>query len=188
MRKLASKIMKIALIFLMTSVAIQATSTVKAQTYKNVQEGGSVPLPSGITPDLTVTTTAYLSFTPNPVGLGQKFLVNLWITPPSHSTRYFKDYTVTITKPDGTKDVIKVDSYRGDTTSWFEYTADQIGAWRLKFDFLGGYFPAGNYTQYAGGFNVAGVFNFAQSCYYQPSSTMEQNLTVQKDIIDLSVN
>jgi hypothetical protein len=32
--------------------------------------------------ELQVVTHAYLSFTPNPIGLGQAILVNVWTTPP----------------------------------------------------------------------------------------------------------
>ena len=111
------------------------------------------------------------------VGLGQTFLVNMWLTPASHAARYFKDYKVTITKPSGDTDVITLDSFRADTTAWFEYVADEEGTWKLKFDFQGGYFPAGNYTVYSGAFVGAQVWNFSESTYYKPSQTAKQNLT-----------
>ena len=47
---------------------------VQAQQYTNVQDSGSVPLPSGVTPDYTLDLTPYLSFRPNPIGLNQIFL------------------------------------------------------------------------------------------------------------------
>lgn len=150
-----------------------------------MQEGGSIPLPSGVTPDLTVHTTAYLSFRPNPVGVGQTILVNMWETPPLHVSRYFVGYTVTIEKPDGTTETITKNSYRADTTAWFEYIPDQVGTYKLKFDKPGGYFPAGNYTIHAGAFfgttTIDIYTNFTQSCYYEPSSTGWQTLTVQQD-------
>jgi hypothetical protein len=141
----------ITIILMMTSVMFMAMpiQPVKAQ-YTNVQEGGSVQLPAGVTPDYRVTTQAFLSFRPNPVGLGQTILVNLWSTPPLHASRYYKDYKVTVTKPDGTKEVLTMDSFRADTTAWFEYTVDQIGTYKLKFEFSGGYFPAGIYAGYTG--------------------------------------
>jgi hypothetical protein len=48
----------------------------KGQKYTNVQEGGSVPLPAGVTPGATYETIAYMSFRPNPIGLNQPLLVN----------------------------------------------------------------------------------------------------------------
>jgi hypothetical protein len=57
----------------------------------------------------------------------QTILVNMWLQPATHASRYFKDYKGTITKPDGTQDVITMDSFRADTTAYFEYVADQLG-------------------------------------------------------------
>ncbi|HEX9863127.1 MAG TPA: PQQ-binding-like beta-propeller repeat protein [Candidatus Bathyarchaeia archaeon] len=178
---------KIATIFifvlLMASVTLMANMPVQAQ-YTNMQEGGSIPLPSGVTPDFAVATNAFLSFRPNPVGVGQSILVNMWVEPPIHVSRYLKGYKVTITNPDGAQDVKVLDSYRGDSTAWFEYVVDKVGTWKLKLDFLGAYFPAGNYTAPVGGATVSGVIvNFTQSCYYKPSSTAEQELVVQSDMI-----
>jgi hypothetical protein len=162
--------------FLLTSIP----ATIAQQTYTNMQEGGSMPLPAGVTPDLTLETSPRLSFRPNPVGFGQKILVNAWIQPPVHDSRYLKDYTITFTRPNGTTVVKKVNSYRADATSWFEYTPDTIGNWTVKFDFLGGYYPPGNYTTYAGAWFGARVTNFPTSCYYAPSSTDSMQLVVQQ--------
>ena len=76
---------------------------------------------------------------------------------------------VKITKPDGTKDVITMDSYVADTTAWFEYTADQVGQWTIKLEYLGQYFPAGRYLNGYIVTNTSGT-NIAQSVYYHPSS------------------
>ena len=77
------------------------------QQYMNMQEGGSLPLPSGVTPDYSVETSARLSFRPNPVGVGQQVLINALIVPPVHVSRYLKDLTIIITKPDGAQQVFK---------------------------------------------------------------------------------
>ena len=68
----------------------------------NVKDGTPTSLPSGVTPDLLVDTTAYLSFRPTVVGKVQDVLVNMWITPALHVSRYIVGYVVTIQKPDGT--------------------------------------------------------------------------------------
>ena len=67
---------------LMTTVPIQAQGT------GGVEEGGSIPLPAGVTPSFEVDTKAYLSFRPNPVGVNQEILVNMWLEPPTHVVRY----------------------------------------------------------------------------------------------------
>src|SRR5665647_2430565 len=101
------------LTLLMFFSALMTTDSVQAQaTYTNIQEGGSIPgpLPSGVIPTVSIHTVPYLSFRANPIGVGQSLLVNLWITPSLHVSRYLSDYKVTFTKPDGTTDVITVDS------------------------------------------------------------------------------
>jgi hypothetical protein len=147
--------------------------------------GGSIPLPPGVTPDNTKEARAFLSFTPNPIGVGQPLLVNLFMSPQLHVSRYFSDFKVTITKPDGEKEITTIDSYNGDATAWFEYVVDQPGEWKLKFDFPGGYFPAGNYTIPSTAWSGAGSGQvyFAQSVYYLPSSSPEQTLIVQNDMV-----
>ncbi|MDH5771468.1 MAG: hypothetical protein OEZ25_09315, partial [Candidatus Bathyarchaeota archaeon] len=177
-----TKTSAIALVLLMASVMLIANVPVQAQDeYTNMQEGGSIPLPPGVTPDVEVDTFAGLSFRPDPVGLDQVFLVNIWIIPATHASRYLTGFKVTITKTDGTQDVITMDSYIGDATAWFEYVADQVGTWKLKFEFPGGYFPAGNYTVPAEAFLGAQVVSFTQSCYYKPSSSPELELVVQTE-------
>ncbi len=145
----------------------------------------SGPVPTGVTPDATVPTKAFLSYRPNPVGLNQQFLINMWVTPAPGAGRYHPAYKLTITKPDGTKDIITMDSYIADGTAWLEYVADQVGEWTLKFDFAGTYFPAGNYPVVAGSAFMAttNYQRYTTSGYYLPDSTETQKLTVQQDMV-----
>ncbi len=168
---------------LMAQSAIAQTTLPPGVTPTNLQGSGSVPLPSGVTADITLDTISALSFTPNPRGIGQPLLVNIWIHPATHGSRYLSGYTVTFTKPDGTTDKKVVNSYQADTTAWFQYTPDQVGTWKVKFDFPGGYFPAGNYTAAAGSFVGPGPFSFTQSVYYKPSSDGPYNLEVEQQPI-----
>jgi hypothetical protein len=184
-KKIAIAIITIA--FAMASI-MQLLPLVQAQTtLKNPQDGIGKPLPAGVTPDVSYETIAHMSFRPNPVGLGQPLLVNLWMQPPIHVSRLFTGYIVTITKPDGTTDTIgPLSSYIGDTTAWFEYTPSQLGTWHIKFDFPGNYFPAGNYTipadSYYGGQGTPPL-NAPLSVYYKPSSDGPYNFTVQQDMV-----
>ena len=172
---------------MMLSIAAAATVSVKAQTVlptnvtpTNVQSGGSIALPSGVTPSVTVTPTAYLSASPSPIGTGQILLVNMWMEPPLFVGRYFTGYTVTITKPNG--DAVTVgpmNSYPGDTTAYFNYMPDQVGQWKLVFNFPGGYYPTGNYSVASGTFMGSQVDSFTQSVYYQPATSQVTTITVQ---------
>lgn len=147
--------------------------------------------PAGVTPSATVDSIAYLSFRPNPVGTGQPVLVNMWTVPPLNRNRYHSGYTVTITKPDGTQDVIgPLNSYCGDATSWFEYVVDQVGTWKLKFNVAGNYYPEGYYTD--GVYSTTPIQalpgsyqpnQYLGSAYYKPTSTAEQELIVQSEPI-----
>ncbi len=156
--------------------------------FTNLQSGASEPLPSGITPDATFQTIPYISFRPNPIGLNQPLLVNLWLEPATHVTHYFSNafQVVFVTKPDGTKDTVgPISSFQGDTSAYFNYVVDQTGTWQVQFNFLGGYFPAGNYTikggQYSGTLGIDRIAQFPNSSYYAPSSTGVYNFTVQTD-------
>jgi hypothetical protein len=180
----------IVLVLLMAIVTLTANMPVKAQTIlpagtipTNLRDPASVPLPAGVTPDLTLDTIAHMSFRPNPIGVGQPLLVNLWIEPNLWAGRGFVGLKVTFTRPDGTSDVQTVNSYVGDATAWFEYIVDKVGTWQIKFDFPGGYFPAGNYSTVEATNLAYGVFySFPQSVYYKPSSDGPYNFTVQEEL------
>ena len=63
----------------MISIPIHAQST---------EQQATGPIPDGATPSETIEVDAYLSFRPNPIGLNQIFLVNIWVTPPINEERY----------------------------------------------------------------------------------------------------
>ena len=77
----------------------------------------------------------------------------------------YHGYTVTFTKPDGTKDVIgPIDSEPfGTAANWFEYIPDQVGTWYYQFN-------------YAGGDNISGTI-------YSASTSPKLQFTVQQDPI-----
>jgi hypothetical protein len=171
------------MMLLVTSVFLIVTIPIQAQEYTNMQEGGSIPLPPGVTPDFTVETHTYLSFRPETVGLGQIFLVNFWTQPATHVSRYLSDFKITISKPTGAEQIITIDSLRGDTSGWFEWIADEVGTWTIKIEFPGGYYPPGNYTVHAGAFIGPQVVEFEESSYYEPSSDGPYELVVQEEIV-----
>jgi len=177
------KLSTIALVLVFTFAAtLVALPIISAQTeYTNMREGGSIPLPAGVTPDYTQKTIAHLSVNPNPVGVGQPVSVSILLSPITHASRYFSNYTVIITDPNGTHEVITKQSYYGDATSWLTLTPDKVGTWKIEFIFPGGYFPAGNYTIAEGSVQGLGVVSFAESVYYAPSSDGPYDLTVQED-------
>ena len=177
----------VALALLMASLATMVIQVKSQDTephggFTEGLPGGSIPLPAGVTPGASYESLAYISFRPNPVGVGQSLLVNVWTQPPIHVARYHnKAFLVTFTKPDGTTDTIgPLNSYYGDCTNWFEYTPDQIGTWKIKFDFLGAYFPPGNYTSSAA-FTINQTLNAPLGIYYKPASDGPYEFVVQSD-------
>jgi len=174
-------------IFLMLSTIAMTTNgpidIAKAQLAASQPVSGS--LPSGVTVNATLDTVAFLSFRPNPIGIDQTLLVNLWITPGVSSNNRLipQGFIVTIIKPDGSIDKKTIDSEPATAAQWFELTPGQVGTWQFKFEFIGTYFPAGYY--YDGkvyNTSVTGS-NLYGSAYYKPSSTGWQNLTVQQDMV-----
>ncbi len=138
----------ITIVLLIVSVTLMAIPTHAQEDHGH---GGAPELtpwptspPEGVTPSVTVECTAFLSFSPEIAGQGQMILVNLWEEPPTHVTRYRSGYTVTFTKPDGSKDVIgPMNSYQGDATAWFNYIVDEVGEWKVQFTAAANFYPAG---------------------------------------------
>jgi hypothetical protein len=191
-----SKFATALLILLFLSSTIFALSIQPAQAQPAAQQP-SVSIPSGSTASRDAETIARLSFRPHTVGIGQTVLVNTWIESVFLAANYqfFDAYQVTITKPDGTKDVVVKDSYVADTTAWFEFNPNQVGTYSLKLDFLGQYFPNGTYyngvnypnTTAIGPYTLLSSFGAPQllpSIYYKPSSDGPYTLTVQEQQVE----
>jgi len=171
------------LILLIISMSLSAIAIMPTEGQLAAEQPVSGPLPSGANPSITITTEAHLSVSPTTIGLSQTFLVNMWMHPPIHVERKFTDaFQVTIIKPSGaTVKVGPLSSYQGDGTAWFEYIGDEVGTWKLKFDFLGMWYPAGRYYFSKIVTNSSGT-NLG-SAYYKPSTTREVELVVQQELV-----
>jgi hypothetical protein len=180
--KMAIAFACVLLVSSLTSVIIQVQAQEHGGTAGTVTGG---PLPTGVTPDVTMNGRIFLSFSPNPIGIGQTLLVNLWSIPAPGANRAHTGYTVTFTKPDGTKDVIgPINSYVADGTAWFEYFPDQTGSWTVQFTYPGDYYPAGRYVNGVLNNSAAPGSSFMDQrdypeTWYKPAQTPVQNLTVQ---------
>jgi hypothetical protein len=142
------------------------------------------PVPAGVTPSATITTIPYMSFSPNPIGVGQPLLVNLWVQPATVVQRAHTGYTVVITKPDDTTDTVgPMNSYQGDTTAWFNYIFTDAGNYTLQFFFAGDYYPAGRYIDGVLTNATSGGYNAANDVYYAPSNTAKYTLVVQEETV-----
>jgi len=178
-----------AIIVLMASITPMAMP-VQAQN-EDQPHGGTPgaavwgPKPAGVTPDYDVITYAYLSARPNPIGVGQSLLINTWLTPSVHRSGYMTGFTITITKPDGSKDTKgPYNSYYGDSTFWMEYVPETEGTYYLQFSQPGTYFPAGMYNDsgWPSAFG-SGQTQMNFSRWYEPSESPVTAITVQADMV-----
>jgi hypothetical protein len=142
-----------------------------------------LPTSSAHTPPWTIQTYAFISVEPNPVGLGQELFVNFWLdkVPPTANGAYgdrWHNFTVTVTKPDGSTTTLgpfNSDDVGGSHTT---YTPDQLGSYSFVFNFPGQVIVGDNPAP--GGF----TFNRQQvGDIYQSSTSRTVTITVQQDKI-----
>jgi len=104
-------------------------------------------------PPWELPTHAYISVSPNPIGVGQEALVIFWMdrtiqgTAITNNIRY-RDYQLTITAPDGTVQTQKWDIVWDTTTSqYYPLTPTQTGTYTLNFTFPGQVYDYGGAYQ-----------------------------------------
>jgi len=128
----------------------------------------------------TVNPIAFLSVSPNPIGVNQMLLVNMWITFPSGEGKFMNGYLVTINHPDGTSGTVPLQSYVADGTAWFDYVPTETGTYQFQLSFPGEYYPAGYYNNgnYSKTFVAGWIYN--PSDYVDAAKSDWENLTVQQ--------
>jgi len=103
----------------------------------------ALPTASAHDPAWEIPTTAFMSATPNPVGVGQSVFVVVWLDrtlPNAWATNdlRFKNFKLTITAPNGDVDTVVWDIVVDTTSSAYTtFTPDQTGEYTLKFEFPG---------------------------------------------------
>ena len=121
-RNTIKKLITIALILMITASALMI----------------SLPTASA---DQSIPSNTYLIVAPNPIGVNQPVAISFWLdnTPPQIATAYFGwNYTISITKPDGTikrlRDLIESDAVGG---GFYVFTPDKVGTYKIQASFLG---------------------------------------------------
>ena len=133
----------------------------------------ALPLANAHEPPWEITTYAYISVAPNPVGVNQRALIVFWLDlviqgASLDNNNRFHNYQLTITKPDNNVETITVDVVTDPTSSTFyPYTPDQTGEYILNFTFPGQVYDFGG--AYDGDFYTA--------------SSASTTLTVQEESI-----
>jgi hypothetical protein len=140
-----------------------------------------LPIANAHDPPWNVPTWAFLSVGPNPVGVNQHVFVNFWLdkTPPTANGPYgdsFENLKITVTKPDGTTQILgpfETDAVGG---AWSQYTPTEVGTYTLVFDFPGQTIEGKNPHPIFGTSDPASVGD-----YYEPSTSQTVTLVVQED-------
>ncbi len=102
-----------------------------------------LPSTSAHTPTWNIPSYAYLIPAPDPVGIGQKVAIVMWVDTPLPSASVTNDirrtgYKLTITAPNGATET-KTWNIVDDTTSiqYYSYVPNQIGTYKLFFEYAG---------------------------------------------------
>ncbi len=173
----------LSLILILTIAISLAPLYINVTTAQLASVQPTVNIPAGLTANITVDTIAHISYRPNPVGVGQPLLINMWMQFETfdRNKKYVDSFLLTVTDPDGQSQVFKMSSYPADATAWKEIIPNKIGNWTLKFEFLGNYFPAGRYVEGNIVTATTGGTVFTQSEYHNPSSDGPYTLVVQQE-------
>jgi len=147
---------------------------------------GPLTVPAGETPDYTIRGKAFLSASPNPIGVNQELLVNVWMTFASGEGKYMRNFKVVITDPDGLEQTVNLVSYVADGTSWFTYTPYKVGTYAFQFFYAGefyyeGYYRDGQHSAERTGFFANAIYN--PDLYMAPAESPKTYVTVQKDFV-----
>ncbi len=143
----------------------------------------AIPLAAAHDPPQTVQTWAFLSVEPNPIGVGQAAFVNFWLdkTPPTANSAFgdrFQNFTVTITSPDGSTQILGPFASDAVGGAWTTFTPTAIGSYQFVFNFPGQTIAGAN----PGPFGSASPETIGD--YYSPSTSDAITLVVQQAQIE----
>ena len=140
-----------------------------------------VALSQTVNAQLSIDTYALVSAGPNPVGVGQKIAIIMWLDkpPPVPAVQtstiraiVYTNFTLTVTKPDNT--VVTLGPFTSDATGSIGtgYTPDKTGNYTFQFIYGG---------EWITGARLAGAPQTTD--YYKPSTSHKVTITVQEDPI-----
>ena len=126
---------------------------------------------------------AFLTVTPNPVGVNQEVIIYMWTQhPPLTAAGDYGDrwdcMELDITKPDGTKQTIGPLTSDPVGFAWHLFTPTQIGTYTFQFKFLGQTLEGEN-LQPGGSTGIAYIGD-----YFEPAISKEVELVVQEEPLE----
>ncbi len=174
-------------IFVADKLKIRGTKTLSTialiliLTFSAIMAG--MPTAKAHTPPLTVSTYAFISVEPNPVGVNQAAFVNFWIdkVAPTANSQYgdrWQNFKVTVTKPDGTTTTLGPFTSDDVGGAFTTYIPTAAGTYTFVFNFPGQTIAGANPSPISGTTNPQIVGD-----YYQPSTSRTVTLVVQQQQI-----
>jgi hypothetical protein len=143
----------------------------------------SVSVPSNAQQDFTVNVKAFLSGRPTTIGVGQEYLINVWMSPAPGANRQYHGYSISVTDPNGKSTTFTLDSYPADGTNWCPWVFEQVGDWTITFDYPGEYFAPGRYIDGELTTATTGGTVYADGVTIKPASARVLTVHVQSDIV-----
>jgi hypothetical protein len=130
---------------------------------------------SGQVPDFP--TFSFLDVAPNPVGVDQYVMVNMWLNlvPPTARGPYgelWEGFEVEVTKPDGTKQTLGPFTSNAVGGAWTQYIPSMVGTYTFQMSF------PGQFLNSTDGYGILHTKNF------EPSTSPIVELTVQEQPIE----
>jgi len=100
------------------------------------------PAAKASTPPISIPTYAYIVVTPNPVGVGETVFVVMWLhmAPPTAAGiagDRWRNFTVTVTRPDGTTETLGPFNSDPTGSTYTLYTPSQVGKYTFVFSYPG---------------------------------------------------
>ena len=146
----------------------------------------AVPLVDAHTPPLQIPTYAFINVSPSVVGVGQQVAMTAWIdkVPPGAEGSWgikWHNMKVTVTRPDGTTEILNMPDSDAVGGTWGYYTPTQTGTYKFVFNFPGQVAIEENPYPYGGIIPLGTAF---YNDTYLPSTSEEFLLTVQEDQIE----
>jgi outer membrane protein assembly factor BamB len=142
-----------------------------------------IPTTNAHTPPWNIPTYAYVNAAPDPIGVGQKITINMWLSAVAPGAEFGNDirwhnYQLTITAPDGTKTTQTFAIIEDPTSNQlYYYTPTQVGTYNVSFTF-----PGQTYTWTM----APGFFGLAPSAYTNDTyaaSSASTTFIVQEEAI-----
>lgn len=144
-----------------------------------------MPTATGHTPPWSIPTWAYLTVTPNPIGVGQTAYLSFFLdkVPPTANAQFgdrFEGFKVTVTMPDGTVQDLPLGARSSSDAvggSWASYTPTQVGSYTFVFSYPGQTIMGVNPSGTGQGLPYVGD-------YFEPSTSAPVTLIVTTEQVE----